>query len=191
MNWCRIWLVMHYFRAFRILSCIPRNVNLVTLPQWRIKEFFSGKRGGGSTNSVEVRGQRECGVPHSLRMSEPNIFIRLLRMYFPRNREFGLAMSKLRRGWTPQTPPGTPLHSLVVVSGDANTQLSESRSSENPIFYQIMWKKRVRQPGNSFIACLGCRAVAVAVRRTPRADPENNRTNDVCSRACFTVKQVT
>jgi hypothetical protein len=82
--------------------------------QWLIQEFFSG----GSTNSVEDRGQRERGsegggplirVPLNLQMSETRILIRLLRMYFPRNREFGSALSKLRNfgGWfePPQTLP--------------------------------------------------------------------------------------
>ena len=35
---------------------------LVTYDQWRTREFCSGRRGkGGSTNSVEDRGQRERG----------------------------------------------------------------------------------------------------------------------------------
>ena len=49
-------------------------------------------------------------------MSESRILVRLLRMYFPRNWEFGSALSKLRNfggggGFEhPQTPPlGTPL----------------------------------------------------------------------------------
>jgi hypothetical protein len=42
---------------------------------------------GGSTNLVEDRGQRE--VPLKLQMSETRIFIRLLRIYFPRKWEFG------------------------------------------------------------------------------------------------------
>jgi hypothetical protein len=35
-------------------------------------------------------------VPLNLQMSETRILIRLLRMYFPRNWEFGSALSKLR-----------------------------------------------------------------------------------------------
>jgi hypothetical protein len=55
---------------------------------------------GGYKNSVEDREQREwgsgggspqSGVPLNLQMSETRILIRLLRMYFLRNREFGLA----------------------------------------------------------------------------------------------------
>jgi hypothetical protein len=45
-------------------------------------------------------------------MSETRILIRLLQMYFPRNWEFGSALSKLRNfgGFEPpQTPFGTPL----------------------------------------------------------------------------------
>jgi hypothetical protein len=64
--------------------------------------FFGGR---GSTKSVEDRGQREWGLwavaPYSgfplyLQMSETHILIRLLRMYFPWNWEFGSAFSKLR-----------------------------------------------------------------------------------------------
>jgi hypothetical protein len=67
--------------------------------------------GGGSTNLFEDRGQRNAdlgavGVQLNL---QNRTLIRLLRMYFPRNREFGLALSKL---WnfgagvlTTQTPP--------------------------------------------------------------------------------------
>jgi hypothetical protein len=65
-----------------------------------------GKRwgGGGSKNSVEDRWQRErgsggssplAGVLFNLKRSETRIFIRLLRMYFPRNWEFSSALSKL------------------------------------------------------------------------------------------------
>jgi hypothetical protein len=59
---------------------------------------------GGSTNSVEDRGQSEwgsgrgspqSGVPLNLQMSETPILIRLLWMYFPQNWEFGSALSKL------------------------------------------------------------------------------------------------
>jgi hypothetical protein len=56
--------------------------------------FFSGE--GRSTNSVEDRGQRENGGSLNLQMNEPRILIRLLRMYIPRNWEFGSASAKLR-----------------------------------------------------------------------------------------------
>jgi hypothetical protein len=49
----------------------------------------------GSTNQLREK-VRENGVPLNLQMSETGILIRLLRMYFPRNWEFGLALSKLR-----------------------------------------------------------------------------------------------
>jgi hypothetical protein len=53
------------------------------------------------------------GVPLNLQMSETCILIRLLRMHFPRNWEFGSALSKLRNFegwgvWTPLTPPPPP-----------------------------------------------------------------------------------
>jgi hypothetical protein len=68
--------------------------------------FFSG---GGSTNSFEDRGQSERGfgggsplVRGSTQFAnETHILIRLLRMYIPRNWEFGAALAKLRNfgGW--------------------------------------------------------------------------------------------
>jgi hypothetical protein len=54
------------------------------------------------------------GVPLNLQMSESHILIRLLQMCFPRNWEFGSALSKLRNfggggGFNPpKTPPGYP-----------------------------------------------------------------------------------
>jgi hypothetical protein len=46
------------------------------------------------------------GVPLYLQMSETRIVITLLRMYIPRNWEFGSALSKLRNfGWRGLTPP--------------------------------------------------------------------------------------
>jgi hypothetical protein len=63
-------------------------------------------------------------VPLYLQMSETHILIRLLRMYFPRNWEFGSALSKLlnfRVGWLkPQTPP-LVCHCSVVHSGVMGT----------------------------------------------------------------------
>jgi hypothetical protein len=54
--------------------------------------------GGGSTNSDEYREKGiwlaiapQSGVPLILQMHETRILIRLLRMYFPRNWEFGSA----------------------------------------------------------------------------------------------------
>jgi hypothetical protein len=74
--------------------------------QWRNQEFFSG---GGSTNSVEDRGLRERGsgggsplVRSSALFAIWFDFVKLsgcrglLRMYFPRNWEFGPALSKIR-----------------------------------------------------------------------------------------------
>jgi hypothetical protein len=97
--------------------------------QWRAQEFCSGVGGGlegDSTNSVEDRGQREqgSGGGSPLLRGSDQFAIRfdfvklsgcrgLLRMYFPRNWEFGSALSKL---WnfggvfeTPKPPLGTPL----------------------------------------------------------------------------------
>jgi hypothetical protein len=91
--------------VFRI-SGVPRN-------------FFSG--GGGQQIQLRAEGTGIwgavaplSGVPLNLQMSETRVLIRLLRMYFPRNREFSSAFSKLRnfggRSWTPlPLPLGTPL----------------------------------------------------------------------------------
>jgi hypothetical protein len=101
--------------------------------------------GGGSTNSVEDRGQRErgsgggspwSGVPLNLQMSETRILIRLLRVYFPRNWEFGSVLSKLRNfGWgglnTPTPPHGTPPCSTVLIEKLPDPQLVK----KFPAFY--------------------------------------------------------
>jgi hypothetical protein len=77
---------------------------------------------GCPTNSVEYRGQRERGsgggsplVRGSTQFANEwnPILIRLLRIYFPRNWEFGSALSKLwNLGgiWTTQTPPPPSVH---------------------------------------------------------------------------------
>jgi hypothetical protein len=83
--------------------------------QWLTQEFF---RGGGSSNSVEDRGQIErgsgggsplSGVPLYLQMGETRITIRLLRMCFPRNWEFGSALSYLQNFGVGEFEPPTPL----------------------------------------------------------------------------------
>jgi hypothetical protein len=55
----------------------------------------------------------QSGVPLNLQMNETHILIRLLRMYIPRNWEFGSAVSKLRNfgkgEFEPPNPLGTPL----------------------------------------------------------------------------------
>jgi hypothetical protein len=89
------------------------------------RNFVLG-RGGGSTNSDEDRGQRELWsgdssplvrVSLNLQMSETRILIRLFRMYFPRNWEFGSALSKLRNfgegGLNPPTLPSTVSHCFI------------------------------------------------------------------------------
>jgi hypothetical protein len=69
-----------------------------------LPRIFFREDGGVSTNSIEDRGQRErefgglapySGVPLNLQMSETRILIRVLWMYFSRNREFASALSKL------------------------------------------------------------------------------------------------
>jgi len=43
-------------------SWAARGKITVGLYQWRTQEFFSGERGGGSTNSVEDRENGDLGV---------------------------------------------------------------------------------------------------------------------------------
>jgi hypothetical protein len=66
------------------------------------QEFCSG--GGGFQQVLLTEGREngdlgavapESGVPLNLQMSGIRILIRLLRMYFPRNWEFGSALSEL------------------------------------------------------------------------------------------------
>jgi hypothetical protein len=72
--------------------------------QWRTQERFPV---GGGVQQIQLRtAGREngdlravaplSGVLLNLQMSEPRILIRLLRIYFPRNWEFGLALLNLR-----------------------------------------------------------------------------------------------
>jgi hypothetical protein len=79
--------------------------------------FFLGWGGrGGSTNSVEERGQRErgCGGSKPLvrgSIQFTRILIRLLQMYVPWNREFSSALSK--------PPPPLVCHWMCVLRFDA------------------------------------------------------------------------
>jgi hypothetical protein len=67
------------------------------------RNFFSGR--GVQQIQFKTEGRENgdlgavvpySGVPLNLQASETRILIRLLRMYFPRNRKFGSALSKLR-----------------------------------------------------------------------------------------------
>jgi hypothetical protein len=119
--------------------------------------FFGG--GGSSTNSVEDRGQRERGsgdgsplLRGSAQFAVRFDFVKLsgclglLRMYFPRNWEFGSALSKLRNfrgGLNPRNPPplGTQLlsvgcHLVTDVLGQPIGQGGTDRLSRNVGYYQ-------------------------------------------------------
>jgi hypothetical protein len=76
------------------------------------QEFFWGGRVQRIQLRTEGRGKRnlgaltpKSGVPLNLQMSETRILIRLLRMYFPWNWEFGLALSKLQNFVVGLNPP--------------------------------------------------------------------------------------
>jgi hypothetical protein len=98
--------------------------------QWRTQSFFPGGRrlrqeflsGGFQKIQLKTEGRLNgdlgavaplSGVQLNLQMNETRILIRLLRMYFPQNWEFGSALSKLRDiggGFEPpKLPLGTPL----------------------------------------------------------------------------------
>jgi hypothetical protein len=80
--------------------------------------------GGVQQNQVRIEGRENedmgavapySGFPFNLQMNETRILIRLLRMYIPRNWEFGSTLAKFRGegGFDPPTttPPfGTPLY---------------------------------------------------------------------------------
>jgi hypothetical protein len=75
--------------------------NILVPGQWRTQEFFGGvqqiqMRTEGSENGDLEAVASLVRVPLNLQMSEIRILIRLLRMYFPWNWEFGLASLKLR-----------------------------------------------------------------------------------------------
>jgi hypothetical protein len=53
------------------------------------RNFFSGGKAQGAVAP-------QSGVPLNLQMNETHILVRLLRMYIPRNWEFGSALAKLR-----------------------------------------------------------------------------------------------
>jgi hypothetical protein len=94
---------------------IPRNWEF-GLALAKLRNF-----GGGGVQQIQLRIEGTengdlgavapySGVPLNLQMSEPRILIRLLRMYIPRNWEFGSALEKLRNfgggeGVEPQTSP--------------------------------------------------------------------------------------
>jgi hypothetical protein len=84
--------------------------------------LFEWGGGGGRVYQIQLRTEgRENGdlgaiapsqgFPLNLQMSGTRILIRLVRMYFPRNWEFGSALSKLRNfGDPPPNPLGTALN---------------------------------------------------------------------------------
>jgi hypothetical protein len=86
------------------MVCITTPKFNLLEPSWPVK----------ACNGIALRlqGAEKTGiwgrVPPNLQMREPRILIRLLRMYIPRNWEFGSALSKLRNfgeGLNPPTPP--------------------------------------------------------------------------------------
>jgi hypothetical protein len=91
-------------------------------------EGREGREGRGGVQQTQLRTEGRkiggleavdpySGVPLNLQMSETRILISLLQMYFPRNWEFGSALSKLRNlggGSTP--PPNTPRYATATTA---------------------------------------------------------------------------
>jgi hypothetical protein len=94
-------------------------------------------------------------VPLYLQISETCILIRLLRMYFPWNGEFGSASTKLRifgggGGLNTQPPlPGTP---LIFTELDSNFRALISVSCSLQHFVQLMYEGRSENKVPCFIA---------------------------------------
>jgi hypothetical protein len=83
---------------------------------------FLSRKGGKGVKQIQLRTEQRdleavdpySGVPLSLQMSETLILIRLLQMYFPRNGEFGSALSKLRNfGGGDLNPPPSPWYATA------------------------------------------------------------------------------
>jgi hypothetical protein len=113
-DWYALQFLIYQYKRYAFHTALVLHPT-----QWRTQEFCSE---GGSTNSVEDRGQREWGsggnsplVRGSAQFAIWFDFVKLsgcrglLQIYFPRNWEFGSALSKLQnfRGgvWTPKPPP--------------------------------------------------------------------------------------
>jgi hypothetical protein len=102
------WLIQDRINTFLKIGLIPvayPGIFFVGMGVQQIQLRTQGRENG----DLEVAAPYS-GVPLNLQMNEPRILIRLLRMYFPRNREFGSALSKLwnfGKGWvwTPHTLP--------------------------------------------------------------------------------------
>jgi hypothetical protein len=117
-----------------MLSCLTLNQATRTFVISGVPRNFFG---GWGVHQIQLRTEgREnrdlgavaplSGVPLNLQMSETRILIRLLRMYFPRNWEFGSALSKLRNfvggGGVNQSKPPSVSHclSLSIERNDFN-----------------------------------------------------------------------
>jgi hypothetical protein len=72
-----------------VCSGVPRNFVRRGVQQIQLR---TEGRENGDLGAIAPKS----GVPLNLQMSETRILIRLLRLYFPRNWEFGSALSKLR-----------------------------------------------------------------------------------------------
>jgi hypothetical protein len=133
--------------------------------QWRTQKFS----GGGSTNSVEDRGRKNgdlgavahySGVPLNLQISETCILIRLLRMNFPWNWEFGSGLSKRSVGIVRSRTEA--MEFIIVKTSEfrhATAYLYQSRGFEMHFPMCLSRLKCVMYSGTSsslrFCSCLG------------------------------------
>jgi hypothetical protein len=90
------WQVVHNFPHYKASYSSTARLSIW---QWRTQDFFSGGvqqillriegRENGDLGAVTPQSE----VPLNLQMNETHILIRLLRMYSPRNWEFGSALA--------------------------------------------------------------------------------------------------
>jgi hypothetical protein len=144
---------------FRISKCSSSGRLVHAGRQWRTQEFCSKGERGDSTNSVEDRGQRErgSGGGSPLFRGSAQFAIRfdfvklsgcrgLLRIYFPRNWEFGSDLSKLRNlgGVLNPQPPSVRRLSFVKTSEFGGVEHPPPLCTPLPVdqtAYMDAWKK--------------------------------------------------
>jgi hypothetical protein len=108
--------------------------------QWRTQEFFSA---GGVQLILLRREGREngdlgavvpySGAPLNLQMSETRILIRLLRMYFPWNREFSSALSKLQNFEGPPMRTTAHVKRIQLQKDHSNGQIPQNMNHRQTV----------------------------------------------------------
>jgi hypothetical protein len=134
------------------------------------QEFF--RRGRAQQIKLRTEGREsgdlgavapQSGVPLNLKMNETRIVIRLLRMYIPRNWEFGSALEKLRnfggfehpnplRYATPTPPPiwEALAKSLYITQQGCRTLRSVGRPEASLLYFQVTRNQEMNPRIRSF-----------------------------------------